>query len=186
MTYIVLAAGRSRRMGFDKVFTPLGNGEAPLRRIAILLRDRPAIVVVPPNREDDARRMAPNMLVVVNAETERGMAHSLRVALQTLAEDEDFGVFLGDKPFARQSTLELLEALFGDADVVYPVDESGTPGHPVLFSRRVRERALALPDGDTISLLRKDPSLRRETLATNDRGAFDDVDTPEQWRAADA
>ncbi len=186
MTYVVLAAGRSRRMGFDKVFTPLRNGEAPLQRIAALLRGRAAIAVVPPDREDDVRRMAPRMAAIANAQPERGMAHSLRLALQRLREDEDFGVLLADKPFVQRSTLERLEALFHGADIVHPISESGTPGHPVLFSRRLRSRALALPDGDTIFRLRADTSLRCETLTTTDRGAFDDLDTPEQWESADA
>lgn len=183
MTYVVLAAGTARRMGFAKVFTPL-RGTPPLSRLAALLQGREAIAVVPPERAGEARAMAPAMRVVVNAQPERGMAHSLRLAVAML--DGDFGVLLGDKPFLRAQTLHVLERALDGADVVYPVRADGVPGHPVLFASHLRERALALPDGDTIVRLRDDPSLRRTRLEIHDGGAFDDLDEPAQWSAADA
>lgn len=170
-------------MGFAKVFTPL-RGSAPLERLAQLLHGRRAVAVVPPEREGDARAMAPSLHVAVNAQPERGMTHSLRIAL---AESEgDFAVLLGDKPFVRRKTLDELEEAFRGADVAYPVSDRGVPGHPVLFAARLRARAVALPDGDTISQLRDDSALRRVRLVVDDPGAFLDFDEPQQWSAADA
>lgn len=184
MTYVVLAAGSSTRMGFDKVFAPLGSGGAPLERVATLLRERCAILVVPRERVEEARRMAPGMRVVVNGEPQRGMAHSLRLALEALDDGEDFGVLLGDKPFLTRATLDALERALRDHDVVYPVSEGGIPGHPVLFAATVREKALQLPDGDTIFTLRDEPALRSARVLIDDAGAFSDLDTPAHWEAA--
>ena len=186
MTYVVLAAGASARMGFAKVFTPLGSGGTPLERIACLLRGRNAIAVVPPDRVGEARGLAPEMRVVANAQPERGMAHSLALALETMPESEDFAVLLGDKPFVRAGTLAALERELDGADAVYPVSVEGVPGHPALFSAKLRERALALPDGDAISRLRDDSALRVSPVACDDAGAFADLDVPTDWEAADA
>lgn len=184
MTYAVLAAGSSTRMGFAKVFTPLGLDGAPLERIAALLDGRDAVVVVPPERMDDVRRMAPAMRVVSNERPERGMVHSLRLALAAIGEGEDFGVVLGDKPFLTRATLEALERALHGHDVVYPTSADAVPGHPVLFAASARERALRLPDGDTIFTLRDDPALRSAPVRVDDAGAFRDLDSPAQWESA--
>ena len=184
MTYVILAAGSSSRMGFAKVFTPLGTGGPPLERIARLLHGRRCVVVVPPDRLDDARSMAPAARVVANGEPERGMAHSLRLALGEIAVGEDFAVMLGDKPFLRAETLDALEGELRDADVAYPVASDSTPGHPVLFAAIARERALHLPDGDAIFTLRDDPALRSRRVRIDDPGAFADLDAPSEWEAA--
>lgn len=181
MIYVVLAAGESRRMGFAKVFTPLAGAGTPLERIAALLEGRGAVVVVPPEHSAGARRMAPYMRIVVNAEPERGMAHSLRLALATIAPGEDFGVLLGDKPFLRRSTLERMEASLAGFDVAYPVSRAGVPGHPVLFAASARAIVEHLPDGDTLARARDDRSLRSNGITVDDEGAFADLDEPGDW-----
>jgi CTP:molybdopterin cytidylyltransferase MocA len=184
MIYVVLAAGVSRRMGFDKVFTPLGEGDAPLKRIAALLEGRNGIVVVPQAHLRDARSMAPNLSAVVNDSPERGMAHSLRLALDATDAGEDFGVLLGDKPFFTAVLLDRVEGAFAGTDVAYPISKSGVPGHPVLFRARARGLAAQLPDGDTLSRLREAAQLRRVTVQTDEMGAFLDLDEPTHWEAA--
>ncbi len=185
MIYVVLAAGESRRMGFAKVFTPL-RGRSPLERIAALLAGREAIAVVPAGRQGDAQRIAPQMRVVPNGEPELGMTHSLRLALPAIEKGEDFGIVLGDKPFVQRATLERLEAALRGFDVVYPVNPSDVPGHPVLFAARARDLVASLPDGDTLTRLRDDPSLRSMRVEIEDPGAFADFDEPAEWEAADA
>src|SRR5207237_805280 len=46
-----------------------------------------------------------------------------------------------------------------------------------------RAKIKALPDGDTQSTLRDDPSLRRRFLDVDDGHAFDDIDTEEELTA---
>ncbi len=173
-------------MGFAKVFTPLAGGGAPLERIAALLHDREAIVVVSPERRDEASRMAPRMRLVANAQPERGMTHSLRIGLEAIATAAPFGVLLGDKPFLRRATLERMEASLAGFDVAYPVSSAGVPGHPVLFAARARALVEHLSDGDTLARARDDRSLRRNALAVDDEGAFLDLDDPEAWNAREA
>jgi CTP:molybdopterin cytidylyltransferase MocA len=73
------------------------------------------------------------------------------------------------------------------SDVVFPVHADGSrPGHPVLFSARARSVVEALPEGDTLRSARDDVSLLRLPVPTDDRGAYLDLDNPEQWAVADA
>jgi len=181
IVYIVLAAGASSRMGFDKVFEPL-EGRSPLERIASALGERDAFVVVPPERIDDAVRQAPLALTIVNDQPARGMSYSLKVALNALPPDRHFAVLLGDMPLVDEPLLEAIERGFGDeADVAYPVDAGGQPGHPVLFAARARAAIAALPDGDTLSTARDAQSLARVAIPYEHRGAFVDLDDPSDW-----
>ena len=136
--YVVLAAGESRRMGFDKIVRPLGL-RSPLARVAAALGQRRALIVVPPNLSDEAARIAPAARIVINRERARGMAHSLHLALSLIERESPFGVLLGDMPSMTEATIDRTEAMLcGDVDVAFPVDLAGTAGHPVLFSARAR------------------------------------------------
>lgn len=171
-------------MGFDKVVTPLA-GRAPLERIAGALREREAIVVVPSRLADTAAGLAPGARVAINDDAHLGMTHSLRTALRLIEPERDFGVLLADMPALTSATIDRTEALFlqSDAEVAYPVDADGLPGHPVLFSSRARAIIDALPAADALRSARDNPSLRRVTWMCEDGGAFHDLDEPGQWEA---
>jgi CTP:molybdopterin cytidylyltransferase MocA len=183
MHYVVLAAGESRRMGFDKVVTLLAQ-RSPLARVAQALGERRVSIVVPSHLAEYAARIAPAARIVVNRDQARGMAHSLRLALASIERESPFGVLLGDMPSMTEATIERTEALLhGDIDVAFPADRAGMPGHPVLFSSRARSVVEALPDGDTLHRARDDASLRRATWRCSDRSAFLDLDVLEDWKA---
>jgi molybdenum cofactor cytidylyltransferase len=183
VVYVVLAAGAAGRMGFDKTVRRSGR-VAPLERIARALGERESVVVVPARLREVARAMMPRSLVAANDDPDRGMAHSLRAGLQLVAADEPFGVLLGDMPAMTEATLaETERVLASGADVAFPVDGVGRPGHPVLFSPRARPIVEALPDGDTIREARENASLVSRTWVCADRSAFLDLDVPAEWEA---
>jgi|HubBroStandDraft_6_1064221.scaffolds.fasta_scaffold29611_4 CTP:molybdopterin cytidylyltransferase MocA len=170
-------------MGFDKTVTLLGL-RSPLARLAEALGQRRALIVVPPSLSDEATRIAPAACIVVNREQGRGMAHSLHLALSLIDSDSPFGVLLGDMPSMTEATIERTEAvLCGSVDVAFPVDVTGMPGHPVLFSARARPIVEALPDGDTLRVARDDASLQRASWRCFDQSAFLDLDAPSDWSA---
>lgn len=108
------------------------------------------------------------------------MAHSLYLANKVISPDRTIAVLLGDKPLVTPELVRRILAV-EDADVVFPV-RSGIPGHPVVFSANARKRIDTLPDGDTLHLLRDDPSLTRHAVPVADDGAYADVDTEEDYR----
>ncbi|HTA38586.1 MAG TPA: nucleotidyltransferase family protein [Candidatus Acidoferrales bacterium] len=179
--YVVLAAGAARRMGFDKVLTAL-DGRSPLARVVAALGERERIVVVPSSRSAQAAAAAPDSRIVTNDEPDRGMTRSLLIALECVRRERAFGVLPADMPAMSEATVAATEAMLtDDVDVAYPVDESGVPGHPVLFAARARAIVEALPEGDTLRRARDDATLRRATWVCMDRSAFFDVDEPADW-----
>lgn len=183
LTYVVLAAGASTRMGFDKTVRRQ-RGLAPLERLALALAQRPAVVVVPTRLSHIASTMIPHATIVANDEPSRGMTHSLHVALRAVDLAVPFGVLLGDMPAMTQATLLRTEALMApNIDVAFPVGIDGAPGHPVLFSVRARRVVEALAQGDTLRRARDDSSLTRATWTCTDRSAFLDLDVPSEWEA---
>jgi CTP:molybdopterin cytidylyltransferase MocA len=170
-------------MGFDKAIRRCGD-LAPLERIACALGDRDSIVVVPPHRHAAAAAMMPRSLVLTNDQRWRGMAHSLRIALPSIAPTDAVGVLLADMPAMTDVTLARTEALLRDGvDVAFPVRSDGLRGHPVLFSPRVRAKLEQLRDGDTLRLVRDDPSYARVGWTCTDESAFLDLDYPAEWEA---
>lgn len=182
MVYVVLGAGRSSRMGFEKLLTPI-DGRSSLELVLAAAGERRVITVLPSHVSDRARRTWPGLTIAINDEPERGMAHSLRVGLRGVPWDCDFGVLLADMPAITGAILSRTEdLLFQGADVAYPVDPSGRPGHPVLFSGKMRSAVEALGDGDVLYRARNEA----QSVATwpcAGEEAFIDLDTPEEWLA---
>lgn len=183
MHYVVLAAGESTRMGFDKTVSRHGD-VAPLERIARALSERPVVLVVPSRLRSIAAQMMPRATLVANDEPQRGMTHSLKMGLRAVEATLPSGVLLGDMPAMTEATLARTELLFErDVDVAFPTDRAGTPGHPVLFSPRARRVIESLQDGDTLRQARNDVSLVRATWVCTDASAFLDLDVPAEWQA---
>jgi len=173
-------------MGFDKVFEPLG-GVAPLARIARALAGRSYSIVVRSADIERARRLVePDTALIANDAPERGMTHSLRLALAYVDPRLPVGVLLGDMPFVTDAHIGAVEALLAPSvDVAFPVDDAGRPGHPVIFAASARGALAAVPDGDTLRAARDDPRLHRATVVIHDARAFDDVDSPADWNRSD-
>lgn len=173
MVCVILAAGRSQRFGRDKLLVPVG-GITLIERAIAACRDFAAVVVCSPDVAVHADALGAR--AIVNTEPERGMSYSLRLANAAVDPRTPIAVLPADLLLIEPEHVTRIAALREDADVTYPVSEEGTPGHPVMFSARARERISALSDGDTIRVLRDDPELRRKAIVTPERWPFRDVD----------
>jgi molybdenum cofactor cytidylyltransferase len=152
---VVLAAGRSTRMGEAKQLLRLGEItvlEQTLRSVRSAEVDD--IVLVLGFSGQTIRQQLPHSVmeglkVVVNAAHEQGMASSLREGFRAL--DPQTGaalVVLADQPFVRPETLNRLiaEHRRTAAQIVIPLHR-GFRGNPVLLDRSVFPEVMAL-DGD--------------------------------------
>jgi molybdenum cofactor cytidylyltransferase len=176
---VILAAGESKRMGTQKLLLSF-CGRAMIDYAVDAARDwLPLIVASPAVAEYLAHRSEGTVLL--NAEPHLGMSHSLLLADRVLHADIPLVVLLGDKPLVTHQLIASVCATAKDADVTYPV-RGNEPGHPVFLSARARTRIALLPPGDTIGRLREDLDLVRTRMATDDRGAFFDVDTADVLR----
>ena len=149
---VILAAGASRRLGYNKLLLKI-DGETVIRR-AIMPFLRPAIekvFVVTGNAPDAiAQELAGfSVEVIRNRESVKGMSTSVRASLPFLAEA--WGVFfqLGDKPFVAGGIIDvMLDAFFTrKAPIVLPVFK-GEKGHPVLIDIQRYGNEMELLGGD--------------------------------------
>ena len=144
---VILAAGRSSRMGRDKALLPCGDSTFLGSLVDVFECCCEPVLVVLGHNADRIRPAAGRALVVVNEDYDRGMLSSLQTGLRALPEDVQAVAFtLVDHPRLRLETLERLIETFeeSEAPLVSPT-YCGERGHPVVISRQVMEELLALP-----------------------------------------
>ncbi len=179
---IVLAAGRSVRMGHAKPLLSVGAETLLERAVRVLREGGCARVSVVVNERADATVAAARAVadvVVVPDRPDAEPIDSLRAALRVLPADVRAAVVLPvDCVGVGAATVRQLLDRFklGGSAAVVPV-YAGTRGHPVLLGRDLFETVLttALPHG-LRSLLeaRDDVAL----LGVADAGVTVDIDTP--------
>jgi len=190
---IVLAAGRSARMGTQKVLLPLGGapvialivdrlGRASIDRILVVIGHDSDRVV-------EALRGRP-VTIVVNPDPGAGMLSSVRCGLRALPPGcEAVLVVLGDQPRISPEVVDAMlraheEESAGAAvkkGIVVPI-HGGRRGHPILFSARYRDEVLERFDGVGLrGLLAAHPDEVLE-LEVADASVLSDMDTPEDYR----
>ena len=181
---VVLAAGKSSRMGTNKLLLEVG-GKRVLDHILSKLSPIPTIVVLG-HRPEDIRGLAEGQgaRTVHNPDYERGMTTSFQVGLRSLPEDVE-AVFMvlsdtfGVKPDLLSEMSSKMEETT-DALIVSPIHKSKR-GHPVLFKREILDEFLAL--GDDVTM--KDVVNRHESrhvYVESGIWATIDLDTPEDLK----
>lgn len=188
---LLLAAGSGIRFGSNKLLT-LWRGR-PLVSHAIaavaalrdqgIVADAAAVVRAGDQQVTDLIRQA-GLRLVVNAQPELGLSHSLRLGLGALAmlapPPEGALIFLADQPCApREAAEEVIRAWqLGGAAVVRPRYSDGPdePGHPVLLDRDAWGLAERLTGDQGLGrALSNAPGL---VVHVDVDGANPDVDTP--------
>jgi CTP:molybdopterin cytidylyltransferase MocA len=179
-------------MGRPKAGLALPGGHTFLSRVISTLTAArlPRILVVVGAHEDAVRRAWPGedrrVTFVANARWQEGQLTSLLTGLDCLKgpDLEAVLVTLVDVPLVTARTVRALVAEWrrGRAPIVRPV-AGGRHGHPVIFDR-VTFAALAAAD---LALGAK-PIVRAyanesTSLVVDDPGAFQDIDTPEEYAA---
>jgi len=186
---IVLAAGRSSRMGRAKATLPLG-ADMFLTRIlrtfrsagvddivVVLGHDAEAIASAVRTRDDKVR-------IVVNAEYDRGQLSSLRTGLALVDRPGVQGVLmtLVDVPLIAGGTIQAVLERYRltRAPIVRPVS-GGKHGHPVLIDRSLFGELRGAADEHGAKPVVRAHASAAGDVAVNDPGAFYDVDTVDEY-----
>lgn len=183
---IVLAAGRSTRMGGpNKLLADIG-GKPMVRRVveaALASRARPILVVT--GHQADSLRAALaglDLAFVDNPDYAAGLSSSLKAGIRAVPGDCDGAlVLLGDMPRITGEHLDRLIAAFAaePADAIVLPTHAGRPGNPVLWPSDCFAKVLQL-DGDAGA--KRLLSVHADRVREVDLGTdaiFADVDTPE-------
>jgi molybdenum cofactor cytidylyltransferase len=181
---IVLAGGKSERMGSPKALLPF-RGTTFLQHILDVISQskvQQTVVVVGRHRAEIEPHVKPRSRVVFNANYEQGMITSLQAGIRELPPETTGALmFLVDHPVVDVETIEGLIANFVSDRIVLPVFE-GRRGNPVLFSAGVLQEILALsPSQGANIVVRKDPG-RIVQVSVQSPGVLVDIDTPEDFQ----
>ena len=182
---ILLAAGKSTRMGSNKLLT-LVSGKPMIRHSAeaLLASSAGPVLVVTGHERERVEEALKGLDVrfIDNAAYASGLASSLKAGIAALPKDADGAVVaLGDMPLVAGRHVNRLIAAFSPAErrtIIVPV-HGGERGNPVLWGREYFAEMLAL-DGDrgAKSLMDKHEDHITEIAMRSD-AVLADFDTPE-------
>lgn len=183
---IVLAAGRSTRMGVENKLLAQVGGKAIVRHVAeaaLASRARPVLVVI--GHQGEAVRSALaglGVTLVANPDYARGLSTSLRAGLRALPGDADgVLILLGDMPRIAAGDLDRLIAAFLDAGgeaIIAPLHE-GKRGNPVLWPRAYFAEMLQLGGDAGAGRLLAIHADKVRGLELGTDAILADVDTPD-------
>jgi molybdenum cofactor cytidylyltransferase len=186
---IILAAGRSSRMGSHKLLLPY-RGRPMVSWIlaaACASQADPVIVVLGHEAEQvEAALQADGAFEIVrNPRYAEGMSTSLKAGLAAAPQEADGAlILLGDQPLI---TPEIIDAMIAESasapEAIIAASYRGRRGNPVLFPRRYFAELEAISgDEGGRSVLARAPD-RVRLLEIDDALAGRDIDTPQEYQA---
>ena len=181
---VILAAGRSTRMGANKLVADVG-GKPLIRRTvkaALASRVRPVIVVSGHEAEKLAHVLAGlDVVWVRNPRHAEGLSTSLIAGIVALPDETKAALIcLGDMPLVRAATLDaIIERFEKDPSVAAVVPaHAGEWGNPVLLSRKLFDRVPHL-GGDLGARKLLQGRADVTVLEVDDPAILMDADTPQ-------
>lgn len=182
---IILAAGRSTRMGRNKMLEPV-NGKAMLLHSVEAARDAGlAGPIIALGHEAEmvtaCLRDHPHHPVFIPDYAE-GLSRSLRGAIAAIPSDWDAAfVCLGDMPFISAALLREMAGRAREDRIVVPVCE-GKQGNPVLWGRHFFEELKACRGDRGAKSLIANHQGAVVALLTGDKAIHRDIDQPSDIR----
>jgi molybdenum cofactor cytidylyltransferase len=184
---IILAGGRSKRMGTTKQLLPWGNKTILQNVVDTASAVNPAeiIVVLGHNAAEISEVLRDEPVkIVVNEEFSKGMSSSLKAALHHISPDSDTYVFmLGDQPLVTADLLQVLlqhhsASRFGITVPVYRNEK----GRPVVMDSKYREELMTL-EGEigAKQVIDAHPDDVQE-IPVDSEEVIVDIDTQEEYR----
>ena len=190
---LVLAAGRSSRMGRTKATLPLGDGDTFLTRIVRTFLEAgvdDVVIVLGHEADSIAASFADSGLparLVVNPQYDLGQLSSLLAGLAVIDKPGVAAMLmtLVDVPLTSSATVRAVLERYRQtrAPIVRPVStvSGDRHGHPIVIDRALfpllRHADL---DAGAKPIVRAHASAAGD-VPVNDEGAFADIDTPEAY-----
>jgi molybdenum cofactor cytidylyltransferase len=186
ITFLILAAGASSRMGQPKQL--LDWGGIPLVRVVVLeaLAAQPGEVVVvtgAAHQEVTHALAGLPIRIVANTAYPGGQSTSLHAGIAALSTDSAAVlVLLGDQPFVSAAIIgQICEAYTATNAAIVAPRYAGTRGNPVLFSKRFFAELMAVSgDQGARTLLAAHPE-HISYVDFDDERPLVDIDTPEAY-----
>ena len=192
---VILAGGRSSRMGRPKALLPVDERDTFVSRLVRTLRAAgvaEVVVVAAADGPVDAIRAAlagvdPPPRLQLNPDASRGQLSSLLTGLEAVDRPgvDALLMTLVDVPLVGVSTVRALLAAHARsrAPIVRPVRAADAAhGHPVLFDRSVFAALRGADPRTGAKPVVRARAAEIENVPVDDPGAFGDIDTPADYR----
>jgi molybdenum cofactor cytidylyltransferase len=146
---VVLAGGKSERMGTLKQLLPWGGATMLQHVINNAIKANPIeiIVVLGYKAQEIARTIKQKKVkIVINPDFERGMSSSLKCAVSIVSSQSRAIMFiLGDQPLVSIETIKLLlyKHCCSELGITVPV-YGGVRGRPVILDKKYKDELLNL------------------------------------------
>ena len=151
ITAIILAAGKSQRMGTQKLLLPLGDRPVIARIVDEIVASPVDDVIVVIRTDQQAIEQALEnrpVRFVQNPDADGDMLSSIRCGLKAAGQSDAFLITLGDQPsISRHVVTDLVEAFQAGRGRVTVPTFHGKRGHPLLVAASYREEILTTCDG---------------------------------------
>jgi molybdenum cofactor cytidylyltransferase len=180
---ILLAAGKSSRMGKLKQLMPLSDSTILEQTLCNLLGSKlsEVIVVLGHKAEEITKRLSGRPVkIVVNPLYRKGMGTSIAAGLKFVdSQAQAVMLVLGDQPYVDSPTINRLIDAFSrkKKGIVIPTYK-GQRGHPLIFDRKYQAPLSRLKgDFGGREIIRENPKDVLE-VPVNCEGIIIDIDTP--------
>jgi len=190
---LVLAAGRSSRMGRAKATLPVDERDTFLSRIVrtLLAAGVDDVVIV---LGHDANLIAGSFTTsllparfALNREYDRGQLSSIRTGLAVVDRPGVTAVLVAlvDVPLVAESTVRAILARYREtgAPIVRPV-HGHRHGHPILIDRSLFDLVRSSDDALGLKPIVRAHASAAGDVTVDDEGAFMDIDTIEEYQRA--
>jgi molybdenum cofactor cytidylyltransferase len=187
MHTVLLAAGKSSRMGDIKLLLPYRDKPLICHAIEAALAGSDYVIVVTgfyekaiiPILEQYQTQFPYRLTWVQNPHPQFGQFSSTLVGVSHIPETESFAIALGDAPLITAYHYHQLQQLLPSYEAVRPFCNN-IPGHPVLCAPSLLPVILAQPKTATMRALLASRAVRE--FITEDQAWITDIDTPEAYQ----
>jgi len=186
---ILLAAGRSVRMGQTKQLMPFADSTILEQTIdRYLASNTEKILVVLGYQADEIKRTIADkpVRIITNIAYENGMSTSIIAALKLLdIETEAIMIGLGDQPLIDSRTIDKLidEYHRQNKGIIIPLYHKKR-GHPIIMNIKYKKELLEMTgDAGAREIIHRHQEDTLEVPVT-DEGVCVDIDTPDSYQSA--
>lgn len=181
---IILAAGRSSRLGMPKLLLEFNDGTPFIHHIINQYLDfgcNEIVVVINSSCSEIADHLnlksSTNVKVAINEDPDAGRFGSIRTGAENMQNTTPVFIHNTDNPFAHHTTLTGLHAGLKDSVYAYPVYK-GKGGHPVLIGSGVVRSILQSKKSDHVlsAFLKK---FNGKAIEVDDRDILWNINTPD-------
>lgn len=177
ISVVILAAGKSVRIGKDKMLLPLKNKTVVECTVEPFLSLADEIIIVTGKNNDELVNLFKDIekiKLIHNQSDDSEMIDSLKLGLSEACGQIIF-ITPGDYPVVRKDTIEIMSKL--DYDSIIP-SYKGRKGHPIIISSEMKKMVLEKEYKSLRDFLKE---IDYFILDTSDLGILKDIDTLEDY-----